>query len=407
MSSLIKRVVSSRLGLVALVLGPLLALIASAGMSAHAESTRTSYLDRVAASAAAAAANTDPTEMWTMNPQWSNLPGFGEPVDNAFGTGQQYPVPSDEDAVVATVDDAGNVHYSIEYADGARLTVDVTPGDHGFFTYTEPRNLPVQALFVVLLVLALGTIVFGGTALIYNLAGPDPVAARLAREMHLGPAPRALAERWFRRSRYYRLLGGIVVLILYLGLNNGAIEVDVLALAVLCGIAFGGAIAEIHVLRTPRPRAVAADITPRRMGDYANGRDHFLMAVLAAISLVVFAAGIGRWLDPETVWWSGLVVVLFAIVLIFQRLVATRARPALGSELRAADDLLRYLASTHGFARPAIGAAFLALAFAVAQDDGGWWNFAGWGVLTLAGLLWLYLGRTSTLGRRTLDLRRS
>ncbi len=66
-----------------------------------------------------------------------------------------------------------------------------------------------------------------------------------------------------------------------------------------------------------------------------------------------------------------------------ERLGVIRPRPALSRELRDADNLLRYLAATQGFTRPAIGLGVVLLA----QSVNALGTASGYGAVSF--LLWL------------------
>jgi len=253
-----------------------------------------------------------------------------------------------------------------------------------FFTPTSAdRNWTT----VVLLTLAIVLGIYAVLALVLRLAGIDVDSPDLAREISSDdPLAEALLDRWLRRSRYYRFMGGFLGLLV--GLPMGSILT-----ATLAGIAAGGAVAEIHFLRRRRSTTAIAALRVRRLRDYADVVDAAAMAVVvlgAFAVLIVVGLGHGSSLSAPHALTAVAVIVGAASMQFF---VASRRRPAVRRELREADDLLRFLASTHGFARPAIALCFLLLgsAFAGGDPEG---VLAGVSLLaTVTGLFWWYRAR--------------
>jgi hypothetical protein len=228
-------------------------------------------------------------------------------------------------------------------------------------------GLLLLILVVTLVVLAL------------NLAGRDPDAELRAR-LAFGddPASLALLTRWLRRSRHFRYVGGVAGAILGVGFTaNGGL--GPIVVGALAGVTAGGALAEAR-FRRPRPAAIrVVELTRRRVRDYAHPFD---LAALALIGTV--AVGLATWSflglrgSPGPVPATAAAVVVAAVAL-GQRLVAVRPRPALHPGLREADEVMRRLAASQGFARPGIALAVVLLAVAA----------NGAGAEALSAALWL------------------
>lgn len=243
------------------------------------------------------------------------------------------------------------------------------------------------------------------TVLLLNLAGHDPDAGELAAHLvHTSPA-QALLARWLRRSRYYRFVGGAVGFVLGVGfVGNG--QVAPILVGFLAGVAAGGGLAEVHALRRHRSSARNADLTNRQIADYVKRVDLFALGgvaigavVTSTVALVLPSADRGA-----AVGWGLAALVTVAAAGVLLRLVAMRPRPALSTELREADDLLRHLAATDGFTRAAMGLS----AGLLAQSVNALGTASGYGVATfvlwLLGLAWYMssrLDRAHLRGRQT------
>ena len=200
-----------------------------------------------------------------------------------------------------------------------------------------------------------------------NLSGRDTDAVRRARTVVAEPVAVALLSRWLRRSRHFRFVGGLAGAIVGASFADGSL-VPVLVW-MLAGIAIGGALAEVHSLRrgpgrSAEPRTV--DITVRRLADYAPRIDLLALMIVGGVAgaiLVAMAVGVdaGRDTGPAAI----LALATVAAVVTMQWSVVVRARPALAPELRQADDLMRRLAASQGFARPGIALAVALLARAL------------------------------------------
>ncbi len=219
-----------------------------------------------------------------------------------------------------------------------------------------------------LLILLAGAVVTLGL----NLAGYDAQSGPIAEQISPSDSGQALVERWMRRSRYYRYVGGAVGFVLGVGfMVNG--DASPALLGLLGGIALGGAMAELHVLRRRGDGARVADMSVRNVDDYTLRSDSIALAVAALGGLFLGAISLFGSADGGLVplAWGATAITVVIAVMALQRLVVTRARPALSADMREADDVLRYLAATQGFTRPAIAVALLSLAFGVASlgDD--------------------------------------
>lgn len=249
------------------------------------------------------------------------------------------------------------------------------------------------------LAVTMGTVLIVGLlALMANLAGLDPQSAEIAGDVSRSELERGLLERWLRRSRHYRYVGGVVGFILGIGFaNNGGLTEACLGL--FGGIALGGALAELHVLRKRPPSTRSADLTRRRVIDYASRTDLVVMAAVAiAACAIAVAAIVGTSpTNSRSLFLSIIALTIVVATIGLQHLVTTRPRPAVSEELRQADDLLRHLAATQGFARPAIAVALMTLAFAIADlGTDGLLDVVAFGV-GLAGVVWYVRSRQTTI----------
>ncbi len=242
----------------------------------------------------------------------------------------------------------------------------------------------------------------GLLSLIAKLAGIDVQSREIAIEMTLGDdasdMKQALFERWLRRSRHYRYVGGTIGLILGVGFaNNGGLTEALFGL--FGGIAAGGALAELHVLQRRKAGPRAADLSTRQLNDYTSRSDSITMAAITIVSLATGAAALLTTQAPgsRSLVLAGTSIAIVALTVGLQSIVTTRPRPAVDDELRKADDLLRHLAATQGFARPAIAVALMSLAFAVGDLGSdpllGLAAFA----IGLAGIVWYVRSRQTAV----------
>jgi len=164
----------------------------------------------------------------------------------------------------------------------------------------------------------------------------------------------------------------------------------------VAGVCVASTTAELYLLRgTPR-RTRTADLSTREFGDYANTSDQIAMAA-TFVAAVLVAAWAALSVDAAQRSWVTCLAIVAAIVVaaahLMQRRVVQRRRPAVSSELREADDLLRSLAASRGIARPAISFGFVTLGLALAPTEhqgfealawlvglGCWWFNRGLGI---------------------------
>lgn len=213
--------------------------------------------------------------------------------------------------------------------------------------------LPLLVVFLVLLGL--------------NLAGRDPDVDQRALDVAPDPLTARLLARWLQRSKHFRFVGALAGGILGLAFSDNGLG-SVLP-GLVAGIAVGGAAAEIRVRRDPPPASRLAHITSRRLGDYVSRTDGVALAILVTISLSMIGAAVVS--DSQSALLGpGVAALLAAVVTVsMQRYVVLRQRPALPAELRNADDLMRRLAATQGFTRPAIAFAILMMIQGLATFD--------------------------------------
>jgi len=231
--------------------------------------------------------------------------------------------------------------------------------------------------------------------LVLKLAGFDPEAEDLAARISSTDVGQALLARWIRRSRYYRYVGGAVGFVLGFGMvDNG--DLVPLAVGILSGITVGGALAEVHAGRRGRSSTGSADLSGRRIADYVRRADVVVLGAVGCVATVVAVMGavLPGADQGSAIWWAVAAVLTVGATGALLRLVTVRARPALSTELREADDLLRFLASTQGFTRPAMALSAVLLAQAInslGADDG--YSVAA-AVLWLLGLFWYRSSRS-------------
>lgn len=244
-------------------------------------------------------------------------------------------------------------------------------------------------------VFSLGVLGLALTTLAVNLAGIDPDAEDRARLVSDDPTSVALLARWLRRSRHFRYVGGCAGAVL------GLIFVQTHGLPVLigllAGIAAGGAAAEVHSLGRGRGRPRTAELSRRRLRDYANRVDLAALAAVAVSATVLIAVTARSGDDDRGPGLNAAIAALavVAAVATMQGLVVVRPRPALRADLRRADDLMRRLAATQGFTRPgiALGIVLVIQALvAIGLDDRAPWLIAG---LVVAAGGWYLASRQS------------
>lgn len=267
-----------------------------------------------------------------------------------------------------------------------------------------PESSTTAALVLGVVVLAVVLLV---VLLAVNLSGSDPDAERRASEAigadPAGPDPAsvALLGRWLRRSRHFRFVGGLAGFILQFGLATNGPSWASLTIGVFGGIAAGGALAEVHSWRR-RSGPRVADLARRRLRDYARPVDLAAVSAIAVVAIALLAWG---WIDGGSATGAVAAATALAVVgalAVMLRLIVLRPRPALDPTLRQADELMRRLAATQGFTRPAI--ALGASLVAVALDRAGAGDGAV-GVLSLAAVAWYWTSRQTSTGLRRAALR--
>ncbi len=218
---------------------------------------------------------------------------------------------------------------------------------------------------ITTLVLALAGLAFL-FLLAVNLSGRDPDAEARALEVAPDPLSAALFARWMRRSKHFRFVGGLAGGIIGLAFADGSL-MPVL-IGVLAGIAVGGAAAEIHSFGRRGSSTQSADMSVRHLGDYVTRTDSVALAMIAAVSIVMIASVLlGAVGDVGIVWAATTALLAVASAVSMQWAVSVRRRPALSPDLRRADDLMRRLAATQGFTRPAIAFALVMLSQGLAM----------------------------------------
>ena len=223
-----------------------------------------------------------------------------------------------------------------------------------FLIVQESGRASRPAIAVLFVVLAAFVFLFA-----VNLSGWDPDAGSVAADMVPDPLSQRLLTRWLRRSKHFRFVGGAAGLVTGLAfVSNG---LGPMLVGLLGGIAIGGAAAELRNVRPDKGTTRNADMSARRLTDYASRIDTAALATLAATAVLMVGWGLtsshGAAVTTAT---SGIaVLVTVGATAAMQWIVVNRRRPALPADLRRADDLMRRLAATHGFTRPAIAFAIL------------------------------------------------
>jgi len=229
-----------------------------------------------------------------------------------------------------------------------------------------------------------------------NLAGFDPAVDERVTNLTADPVSAELLKRWLSRSKHFRFVGGAAGFVLGVGWMGG--NLLTLLLSVLGGVAVGGAAAELHSLRRQKTKAKSANVVARKLGDYVERGDAVAMAAAVVIAVLfavlsVTSSNVGS--GFATLASAGALLVV-AITFAMQWMVVVRPRPALPLGLRKADDLMRHLAVSLGFTRPAI-----ALSFGLLAASLEWFGSDGLSALVAlalwgAALGWYIASRQST-----------
>lgn len=409
MSSRVDKVITGRKGLWLLIFGPLLVLIATdIQEDARADFRRggTTFIDG---------------ESLDGNEPWQELPGFAESRDDAFPPQPDVlPEPTSNEPLAVTAVDDGFI-YRIDYENGASYEAqyqEYARYNRVSFVYEVPDK-PFQKWFGRLLIPAGGmALVLGVISLLANLSGSDRRGTQLATaattattepiaqatiqataSTTAAPLAAALLVRWLQRSRYYRLVGALVAASYYLVfvVANRHLVLNTLVLCMVAGMALGGAFAELHVIRRKPERTAIAGLSSRRFSDYTERADRGVLAIIAVAAVSI--AGLSRTtvLAASALGPSLAALLVVAIVVWFQRLVVSRPRSALSADMRQADDLLRHLAVTQGFARPGIALACFLICVALVDPSHPAWLELVAQIPLVAGFGWLFIGRQARI----------
>lgn len=254
-----------------------------------------------------------------------------------------------------------------------------------------PADPETGGAWALVAVAALGSLLLGLLILLLvALSGRDPEAEPLVAAAFGDDAVSViLLGRWLRRSRHFRLVGGLAGFVLSVGWWENGIGVAPTAIGTLGGVTVGGALAEVHSWRVTRSGPRIADLAHRHLLDYVRAVDvaALLAAAAAAAGLLARAAVAGR--RTEAVM-AALAIGVAAWLALMLRLVVLRPRPALDPALHRADELMRRLAATVGFIGPGIALTMILVATALDRSGAGTVVVV---VLWLVGLGWYWRSR--------------
>lgn len=223
-----------------------------------------------------------------------------------------------------------------------------------------------------------------GFALVSLLILPDHDNDHIAAQLLRTGDGRELVARWLHRVSFYRNLGGLAGLILWVASWTNGLNTETILAFGTGGLVAGGIAAECRRF-APVETSNIASVEPRRIGTYLVARDERRAAGLAVVWLGIAVAGVVQGVGGAVLPLVAAALGILGIVRLTQRRVANRPRPNLEPELTRADDLVRELAITRGLAQPANAFAMtmLAPAFQLFSDDGGVWAD------TLSLIVWL------------------
>ncbi len=227
----------------------------------------------------------------------------------------------------------------------------------------RPSDQPPVSWLVLAAILGICAValILGLRDLVRMFRAVDPEAKQLAARLGERSEQRFLIERWLRRSRWYRNVGGAA------GVVGGLIAAGLGGLIIggLAGVAIGSLLSELHLARRDRSgsRHRTAGLERRSLTTYWNPRHQVVLLLLAVMGAGLFLAGRFGWVGygfrPN---WALAATITVVIAVVLQWRVAVRRRPALPSSLRRSDNLVRSLAITQGIANPtiAVAVAFIA-----------------------------------------------
>lgn len=220
-----------------------------------------------------------------------------------------------------------------------------------------------------------------------TLSGVDPEADEIADRLVPAPNQQLLIARWLRRTRWARNVGGAAGLLWWVIGTQARGPILVLGLG---GVAIGSMAAQLHQVR-PRSGLRTASLEQRSIARYAptsTQRQLALSALGAVVVAVIGVIGLVRIDDAGStpMVWAGAALAVVAIAVGLQYRVSHRPRPALGPELRYADDLARSLAVGRGLGEPAGYWATALLASGASALE----PVIGPLALMLSGVLWFY-----------------
>lgn len=280
----------------------------------------------------------------------------------------------------------------------ARLTVVAFFGILFPLLVVVPQGEGSRITAAVLFSLAAVGVLF---VLAVNLSGRDPDAESRALDVAPDPLAAALFARWLRRSKHFRFVGGLSGATLGVAFAEGNLTPVLVGL--LAGIAVGGALAEVHFFGQRHPSPRSAEISLRRLSDYVTRIDTAALITIAVAAFAMIAIAVADRSDQPRPLWSA-VAALAAVLATtgMQWAVVVRRRPALSVDLRRADDLMRRLAATQGFTRPAIAFALVMVSQSLATFENSTTVTIAVIALWILALAWYVASRQSRRNLRAL-----
>jgi hypothetical protein len=215
--------------------------------------------------------------------------------------------------------------------------------------------------WLVLLVHALGF------ALVVGVCGTNTRNAPANAESTFGDEhSRALFSRWRSRAIAARAIAASAAILNWIAWSvlKGTFSLDVLLVVGFGCVAISLSLSEIRIL-TRRKIARTARLEVRRLNQFLGLWQSISMTVFAIISVELVAFSfMSRSFVPARLP-AAISLTALAIGRLLQHGVVARGRPAAGSDLTSADNLIRRLSINYGIAEPTsfFAASLLAMSF--------------------------------------------